>query len=78
MMPTAPLLSTMMCSNVLMIHPTIAFSSEVGTASREENASNHRTPLLIPSEAERLLSAAGRDGRAAAGNVPAVQIHRKE
>jgi MFS family permease len=34
----------------------IAFSSEMDTGSREENASgqNHRTPLLIPSEAERL------------------------
>ena len=33
-----------------------AFSSEVDTGSREENASNqnHRAPLLIPSEAERL------------------------
>jgi hypothetical protein len=35
---------------------SIAFSSEVDTGSREENASNqkHRAPLLIPSEAERL------------------------
>jgi hypothetical protein len=36
--------------------PAIAFLSEVDTGSREENASNqnHRAPLLIPSEAERL------------------------
>jgi hypothetical protein len=35
---------------------TRAFSSEVDTGSREENASNqnYRAPLLIPSEAERL------------------------
>jgi hypothetical protein len=33
-----------------------AFSSEVATGSREENASNqnHRVPLLIPSEAGKL------------------------
>jgi hypothetical protein len=33
-----------------------AFSSEVATGSRQENAlnQNHRAPLLIPSEAERL------------------------
>jgi len=37
--------------------PTRAFSSEVDTGSREENAShqNHRAfPVLIPSEPERL------------------------
>jgi hypothetical protein len=35
---------------------TRGFSSEVDTGSREENASkqNHKAPLLIPSEAERL------------------------
>jgi hypothetical protein len=35
---------------------SIAFSSEVDTGSREENASNQndRAPLLITSEAERL------------------------
>jgi hypothetical protein len=34
----------------------IAFSSEVDTGSREENASNqnHRASLLIPSEAKKL------------------------
>jgi hypothetical protein len=36
--------------------PIKAFSSEVATGSRKENASKqkHRAPLLIPSEAERL------------------------
>jgi hypothetical protein len=35
--------------------PAIAFLSEVDTGSREETVkSNHRAPLLIPSEAEKL------------------------
>jgi hypothetical protein len=34
-----------------------AFSSEVDTGSRGENASNQKAPLLLPSEAESLKSA---------------------
>src|ERR1700736_4933616 len=44
MMPTAPLLSTMMCSNVLMIHPVADFAGNVPAGGMGFKWGNDRVP----------------------------------
>ena len=53
MMPTAPLLSTMMCSNVLMIHPAPDFAGNVpaggmGFKGQESLTPGRGDPALVP------------------------------